>query len=157
MRNLFKVHLLNNKTTKFHYFAVCKCLFYFLWKDWVEIFTIYIYGNYIFTIHDSVLSISCYYTVVEVILRIDATISLTSFPLCLTDDPLVLSKTVRKGILTIPFSEYIQGWFCRWRLITNDIIQTLILLLIKYYSFTSEQISSSFKKSVQNIECHLLI
>ena len=70
---------------------------------------IYIYGNYIFTIYDSVLSVSCYYTVVEVILKIDATKSLSPFPLCLTDDPLVLSKTVRKAILTISFSKYIQG------------------------------------------------
>ena len=70
---------------------------------------IYIYGNYIFTIHESVLSVSCYYTVVEVILKIDATKSLSSFPLCLTDDPLVLPKTVRKAILTIPFSKYRQG------------------------------------------------
>ena len=64
---------------------------------------------YVYAIHESVLSVSCYYTVLEVILKIDATKSLSSFPLCLTDDPLVLSKTVRKAILTIPFSKYIQG------------------------------------------------
>ena len=116
----------------------------------------FIYGEYIFTIHESVLSVSCYYIVAEVILKIDATKSLSSFPLCLTDDPLVLSKTVRKAILTIPFSKYIQGWFCRWLLITNN-IQILVLLLIKYNNFTSEQTSSSFKKTVHDIECHLLI
>ena len=63
----------------------------------------------VITLHESALSISWYYTVVEVILKIDATKSLSPFPLCLTDDPLVLSKTVRKAILTIPFSKYIQG------------------------------------------------
>ena len=71
-------------------------------------FSRYMYGNYIFTIHESVLSVSCYYTVVEVILKIDTTKSLSPFLLCLTDDLLVLSKTVRKAILTIPFSKYIQ-------------------------------------------------
>ena len=57
---------------------------------------IYIYGNYIFTIDESVLNVSCYYTVVEVILKIDATKSLGAFPLCLTYDPLVLSKLLEK-------------------------------------------------------------
>ena len=62
-----------------------------------------------YAIHESVLSVSCYYTVVEVILKIDTTKSMSPFSSYLTDDPLVLSKTVRKAILTIPFSKYIQG------------------------------------------------
>ena len=116
--NLFKVHLLNDKTINFITLVfVNVCFLFYERTEWR--FSWYICGNYIFTIHESALSISWYYTVVEVILKIDTTKSLSPFPLCLTDDPLVLSKTVRKAILTIPFSKYIQRWFCRWRLITN--------------------------------------
>ena len=85
-------------------------MLFFIFYEKIEWrFSCYIYGSYIFTIYESVLSVSCYYAVVEVILKIDAAKSLSPFPLCYTEDPLVLSTTARKAILTISFSKYIKG------------------------------------------------